>query len=361
MLKSLLKDRFLVLLFLFALLIKLASLNSSWVEQKYSNGIYPPLGSSLRALLGFFPFSVGDLLYAAAGLYLFYLLYKAIVAIRAKGFLKVLPGGLRKGLKIALVIYIWFNAFWGLNYNRLGIGHQLALQKQPYSLNELTALTLTLQQRLNFYAAQVDTTERINLQGSALQKQTVAAYAAAQKPFFFLLYPNPTIKPSLFTGVGHYFGFTGYYNPFTGEAQIKTTIPSFLKPFVALHEVAHQLGYAKENEANFIAYLVGKNAGNSHFLYALYYEMYRYALREIGNRDVVLAQTFKQQLHPRVLADNEQLKAYLLSTKNKIEPLMTLFYDQFLKANRQQSGVQTYNEVVALLLAYSKKVGLQAI
>ncbi len=55
--------------------------------------------------------------------------------------------------------------------------------------------------------------------------------------------------------LGNYLGFTGYYNPFTGEAQVNTTVPQFLLPNIALHEMGHQIGYAKEDEANFSAYL----------------------------------------------------------------------------------------------------------
>lgn len=361
MLKRLLKDRSLLLLLLLAALLKVAAASAPWVEQRYATGIYPPLGTSLRALLGFLPFSVGDLLYAAAALYFIYLLYKAIVVIKTKGFSKILVlAGFKRFLKVVLVIYIWFNLLWGLNYNRQGIAHQLKLDVQQYTLQDVTDLTQNLQQQLNFYAAKVDTTQ-IWADTDTLLSAAVATYKNAERHYPYLKYRQPTLKPSLYTHVGQYFGFTGYYNPFTGEAQLKTTIPSFSKPFVTLHEVAHQLGYAKENEANFVAFLSGKHAGNVAVLYSVYYELYRYALREVAHRDTAVAAAFKATLHPRVLRDNEILKAYLLSTQNKIAPLTTFFYDHYLKANDQAEGVQTYNRVVALLVAYRKKYGANMI
>lgn len=360
MLKRLLYDPVFIILVLVAAVIKLASLNSVWVEQKYSSGIFQPLGAALRALLRHIPFSVGDVLYAAAGIYLIYLLYTGIEAVRLKGFLDVLPAGIIKAIKIALLVYVWFNLLWGLNYNRLGIAHQLELEVQPYTLEDVTALTQNLQQQLNLYAAKVDSSQKWNSNASLLAA-TVGTYKNAAHHYPYLKYRQPTIKPSLYTHVGHYFGFTGYYNPFTGEAQLKTTIPAFIKPFVALHEAAHQLGYAKENEANFIAFLAGKHSGDEGVLYSVYYELYRYALREVAYRDTAVAATFKATLHPRVVRDNEILKAYLLTTQNKIEPLMTFFYDTFLKVNNQAEGIQTYNRVVALLVAYRKKMGANLI
>lgn len=362
MLKRLLKDFVLLLLVLLAVLINLLSRNALWIEQHYTNGIYPYLASAQRALLGWMPFSFGDLLYAAAGLYFIYLLYIAITTIRAKGFSKIwLWTGIVKCLKILLIIYVWFNALWGLNYNRLGIAHQLGLEENPYTLEEVSSLARDLQQRLNFYAARVDTVQREREKNRTLFASAYATYQIAQIQYPYFHYPNPTVKPSLYSGIGHYFGFTGYYNPFTGEAQIKTTIPSFVKPFVILHEIAHQVGYAKENEANFVAFLAGKHATGVADLYSVYYNAYRYAAREVAARDTALYNSLQRQLHPRVLIDNQILRAYLLSAENKIEPLVTLFYDRFLKVNNQAEGVQTYNRVVGLLVAYRKKRGPQAL
>lgn len=362
MLKRLLKDPVFLVLLLVAFLLKLSSLQPAWIEQRYSNGLYPHLAQVQRAVLGWLPFSFGDLLYAAAGIYLLYLVYWAVVQMRSKGFSKVLfIKGLVKCFKIFLIVYIWFNALWGLNYNRLGIAHQLDLQEETYTLAEISTLAQTLQIKLNYFAAQVDTVNRQDFKRKDMFAQAFATYqrAEVQHPYFH--YPYPTVKPSLYTGVGHYFGFTGYYNPFTGEAQIKTTIPTFLQPFVTLHEIAHQLGYAKENEANFVAFLSGRHAVEVNELYSVYYNLYRYAMREVYSRDEALYQRLQASLHPQVRRDNEILKAYFLSTENKIEPLVTLFYDQFLKANNQKEGVQTYNRVVALLVAFGKKWGWKAI
>ena len=47
--------------------------------------------------------------------------------------------------------------------------------------------------------------------------------------------------------------------------------------------------------------------------------------------------------------------------ENPVEPLITWSYGHFLKANNQPAGKQTYNEVVAWLIAYYKKFGVDAL
>jgi hypothetical protein len=362
MLKPFLRHRFLLLLVAVVLVLKLVSQNESWVESGYTYGVYPVISRMMRFLTGWLPFSLGDLLYFAAGLGVIRFIWRSIRAMHKTGIRKNGGSILYKLLQTVLLVSILFNVLWGLNYNRQGIAHQLGLQVQRYDLKDAVLLTQTLQTQLNHFAAQVDTIKRNRLDANKeLFQKAIKVYDTAVAQFPFLSYKNPSIKPSLYSGVGHYIGFTGYYNPFSGEAQIKTSIPVFLKPFVATHEIAHQLGYAKENEANFVAFLSSKSSRDVDFLYSTYYHLYAYAVREVYSRDSTLAKAFRQGLHPQVLRDNEILKAYFRSTENRIEPLITRFYDQYLKWNNQKAGVQTYNQVVALLVAYGKKRGWSAI
>jgi hypothetical protein len=249
-----------------------------------------------------------------------------------------------------------------LNYNRLGIAAQLKLNVEPYTVQDLDSLNFILQQRLNTYASSVDSVKRNTLNHNRiLFDEGITAYKRIQSSMPFLAYPYPSIKPSMFSGIGHYFGFTGYYNPFTGEGQIKTSVPFFLKPFIVTHEIGHQLGYAKENEANFVAFFACRSSTNPEFRYSLYFEIYQYAIRELYRRDSVKAKMYREQLHPRVKKDIKELMNYLIRSKNPVEPWITNFYDEYLKLNNQPKGKLTYDEVVAWLIAYQKKFGLQSI
>lgn len=360
--KRIFADKKVLFLLFIAVLIKVLALNENWVERYYTYGVYWQLSSFLRVLLGWVPFSVGDLIYFFAVLYL---LFQAVKAIRFVKLKKSGPAAAwkigRKLIRISLLVYVVFNIGWGLNYNRKGIAEQLNLKVQPYTTEELYGLTHLLMHQVNHFAAQIDTLNREKRDPVFINK-SVAHYKKASLQFPFLTYRYPSIKPSLYSSIGHFFGFTGYYNPFSGEAQVKTSIPFFLKPFVISHEIAHQLGYAKENEANFVAFLIGKNANDAETRYSLYFELFNYVLLDYAAAaGKESTNELKKGLHPLVIKDRDVLKNYFLRTKNGLQPWILRFYDRFLKLNNQPKGAATYNDIIAWLIAYQKKFGTAAI
>ena len=357
------RNRLLLVLLFLSLCINIFSRYPAAVEQLYTYGFYPVIAKGLRILFGWIPFSIGDIFYFVAGGYLVMTLVSWILYFKKKGFHRSTL--LSKGKKLVitfLFVYILFNLLWGINYNRIGIAGQLQLKVTPYTILQLDTLATVLQERLNEYAGKVDTTTRYQLNSnSILFRQAVKVYRQAATSYPFLTYHYPSIKPTLYSYIGQYIGFTGYYNPFTGEAQLKTSVPSFLKPFIVTHEIAHQLGYGKENEANFVAFLSCRAAHDIHFRYSVYFELFWYAIGDMSRKQAKLDMVGKLRLHPQVLKDYDTLMQYMTSTENGMEPYMSRFYDQYLKLNNQPKGTQTYNEVIAWLIAYQKKFGRESI
>src|SRR6185503_7095029 len=147
-------------------------------------------------------------------------------------------------------------------------------------------------------------------------------YRESAKQYSFLRYGSSSVKPSLFSYAGNYLGFQGYYNPFSGEAQVNTTIPRVLEPFVTMHEIAHQLGYAKENEANFVAFLASRHSGSPVLKYSLYFDMYNYAIGEVYRRDTAAARIFQQNLHPQAVKDIKEYRDFYKGYRNPVEPII---------------------------------------
>ena len=170
-------------------------------------------------------------------------------------------------------------------------------------------------------------------------------------------YHTISIKPSMWGWLGNYTGFTGYYNPFTGEAQVNTTVPEFLQPYIACHEVAHQLGYAKEMEANFVGYLAASASQDTLFHYSVYLDLFFYSNRNLYGNDSAGAKSFAMQLLPSVKADIKEWKDFNRRHKNPIEPVIRWVYGKFLEGNQQPQGVLSYDEVTSFMIAYYKKFG----
>ena len=102
------------------------------IERYYSNGIYPIISSFFRILLGWIPFSVGDLL-------LFYFVFYALRFIY-RLFKTKFTGFLNKLLGIIAffsVIYFCFYLFWGLNYYRHPLSKNLGYETTKYATEDL--------------------------------------------------------------------------------------------------------------------------------------------------------------------------------------------------------------------------------
>ena len=337
--------------------IKIFSLSSAAVENYYSTGLYPYISAVQRILLGWIPFSIGDLFYVFAGLYLIYhltKLIKRVVRRRAdKLYLKSVGLNLLTGV---LAVYVVFNFLWGLNYNRRGIDFQLGFNSLEYSNEDLVNVTQLVASKMNELQPSAERTRRPLKKKSHLFNGAISAYNELSKKTI-IAYPYASVKPSIFSYLGNYLGFTGYYNPFSGEAQVNTTTPLFIRPFTTCHEIGHQLGYAKESEANFAGYLSAASSKDSSFLYAVYFEMFAYSARYLYYADSNALKQISQQLSPGVKDDIRELREFYLSYTNPVETAIDRLYSEYLKANEQPTGKMSYSEVVAMLIAYYKKNG----
>ncbi|MEO9051264.1 MAG: DUF3810 family protein, partial [Ginsengibacter sp.] len=123
------------------------------------------------------------------------------------------------------------------------------------------------------------------------------------------------------------------------------------------HEMAHQIGYAKENEANFVGYLAAVNSKDTLFHYSAYFDLFLYANRELYYSDSVSSKKSFELLSPEVKKDVQELRQFNLDHRGFLEPVITWMYGKYLKLNQQPQGMRSYNAVVGMLIAYYKKFG----
>jgi len=356
--KPLLRKNWLIItLVLLALITVVINQFPPFIEKYYATGLFPYISQSLRFLLGWVPFSVGDILYVVAFFWIIVRMVNFIKRWRRKQLKRrILYYYCRKVMQTVLIVYISFNWLWGFNYNRLGSTYQMGLKFERYTNEQLVRLADSLVGKLNgiikdpaslktfAHTAQLGTLSR-------------SAYQAAALTYPFLQYQNLSVKASIVYGGGNYIGFLGYINPFTLEAQLNTTIPAILFPTVCCHEIAHQLGYASESEANFIGYIACRQSTEAAFRYSVYYDMFSYAISDLYVRDSALAKEKLKSLPQRIKDDRKQVHAFFSRYKNPFSPLIEWMYDKYLKVNSQPKGRESYNEVVGWLIAYATKYG----
>jgi len=356
------KNKLLIALLAAAVFIKLFSLFPGAVETYYSHGIYRVTAAVQRILLGWIPISMGDLLYIGLPLFLVYKLFRLIRRlIKKQQTRQHWIDGLRWCATMVLGAYVLFYGLWGLNYNRKGIDHELGITVGRYTKDELLVVVQTVVERLQ----ELESTARVDRAArhtkALLFQGAIDSYKRLALEPYGMSYSLPSIKPVLSSHLCNWLGYPGYYNPISGEAQVNTAIPVFAQPLVICHEMSHQLGYAGENEANFIGYLAAKSSEDSAFRYSAYVRLYGYAIRNLRRLDPALAAEFSKKVPAGVKQDWEEEGKFWSWYANKVEVAKDRVYDKFLKANQQPAGILSYDEVVAWVIAYQRKYGKDAI
>ncbi len=350
-----------LVLLVICLAIKVYSLQPVRVEAGYSTQLFPSFANSLRSIFGSSFLSMGDILYACFIAWMVLLIVRLLFKVarnRRISFSNINP---RKLLYTILIgfssLYIVFNLFWGINYNRKGIAWQLGLPELKYRQEELREMNCLLLLKVNESKAAWVAGRNEYPTTRNLFKGVEQAFKNVAEDYPFLEYKNASLKSSMWGWFGNYAGFNGYYNPFTGEAQVNTNVPKFLQPFTSCHEVAHQLGYAKEMEANFVGYLAASASEDPLFNYSVYIELFTYANRNLFTTDSLSARIIRNELSASVKHDLKEWILFNRKHRSFVEPIVRWGYGIFLRNNEQPQGVLSYDEVTGFLIAYYKKYG----
>lgn len=334
------------------IIVKWLGTRSDLVEKYFSNGLYPIISKFFRLLFGWIPFSVGDIIYfVLIVLALLYLIKNRKYIWRNK--LKFL----QNVAMVLSVAYFTFHVMWGMNYYREPLAKKLELVPNK-DYQDLLEFTERLIQKTNETQVTITNDSSLAVKIPYSQKEifnkTIQGYEHLKTIHPFLAYDRPSIKTSLFSTGLTYMGYAGYLNPFTNEAQVNDLLPNFRFPFVAGHEIGHQLGYSAENETNFIGYLVTSNNEDEYFKYAAYAYGLGYCLNDIRRSDKEDFDRLMLQLNAGVKSNFQEMAIFWNSYENPMEPVFKSIFDTFLKANNQKEGIKSYSAVVLFLVAYHK-------
>lgn len=304
----------------------------------------------MRFGLGFLPFSMGDFLYTL----LIILLIRWILKRIQEGF-KHPKKWITEILAVFSLLYACFNLFWGLNYYRPPLHQTLEIENE-YTAEQLYNLTHELIKRSNKIHLSITGNDSLKVEMPYTKNElfdlTIKGYEHLKTDFPELEYKQASLKRSLYSIPLTYMGFNGYLNPLTNEGQVNTIIVPYKIPTTASHEIGHQLGFAAENEANFIACLATMNHYDPYFRYSGYTFALKYCLNEVYRRDPEKAELLLEDLNHGVRLNYREVQDFWDSHQNPFEPVFQFTYNSFLQANYQEDGMKSYSYVVALLVNY---------
>ncbi len=323
------------------------------VETYYSNGIYPVISQFFRILFGWVPFSVGEILYVLLIVLGIRYLYANRLKIRKFPF-----QFLRNVVMVLSVFYFTFNLVWGLNYYRKPIAENFAIRDsiQTHEVIDLAERLTVKTNQLQFNLTS-DSTKRVQVPytRNEIFDKTVNGYEQLQKELPFLEYDHRSLKKSMFSTLASYMGIGGYLNPFTNEAQVNALTPEFRFPVISGHEVGHQVGYSKENETNFIGYLVTVKNDDPYFQYSASAYALSHCLSAIRRTDKEKFDELYAKVNVGVQENYRELYEHNLEYVNPFEPIFKSVFNTFLKANQQKDGIKSYSKIVQLMVGYHEK------
>lgn len=330
---------------------------SQFIETYYSTAIYYLTIRPYSLLTGVFPFSLAEVIVVVTAVFVFFTLLRGLVTLfrNPAVFVSSIPAKVLRLVRPAAVLLLLFNLMWGLNYSRLTFAQISGLPVEPASVSELAGLARRLTHRANDLRELTNEDDRgVMTLPAGVRDMFNRAYLGYEKAA--QIYPELGGRHGRPKGVflsryWSYTGIGGVYFPFTAEANVNIDMPHFMLPSAATHEMAHQRGFAREDEANYIAYLTSILHPDPDFQYSGVILALIYAMNQLHRCDTEIWREIRDEFSAGVRRDLQEWREYRERYEGVVNQISNNVNDAYLRANRQGDGVHSYGRMVDLLLA----------
>ena len=316
--------------------------NPRIVEEYYSEFIYQYIFKFYSMLFSGFSIAIGDLLILLALIssiiyFIFFFRFKI------NDFINVFA-------VISITIFLFYS-LWGLNYFKTPLLSKLDIGEIKYeSLQTTLDLLIDDANEAHLLLGDEDST----LENLEFDKEKIISELKLDNiKKFDKISTTKFAKKSIIPKIFLYQGVSGYINPFTLEAIVVEEIPSIDFSITVLHEQAHQLGYAAEEDANFLAFISSINNQDPLIKYSGYVFGLSYLLNEIQINHNDDLSSFTDKINSGIIEDiNSRRKFWQKYSNNIINSLQNILYDFYLKSNNQKSGIASYSRIVNHIINY---------
>ena len=314
-----------------------------------------PLHRALGRLNAHAPFSVAELLIALAVLATtVYIISQTVLFIRKGERAARLYRTLVTLLGAVTAVYALFCLMWGVYYYADDFSAKSGLEDGAVSAEQLASVTRFFADKANEYAAQVPRDEN-GVCASDREKilaQSPEVFAQTERQLPCLAGPPLAAKGILCSRVMSYLDFSGFFFPFTAEANVNTDMPVCDLAATVAHELSHQRGVAKEQEANFAAVLACLNYGDPDYVYSACLLAYTHLGNALYKADRAAWETVYDTLGEDVLRDLLARLDYWQRFDTPVQTASNTVYENFLYSYDQELGLKSYGACVDLLVNY---------
>lgn len=221
-------------------------------------------------------------------------------------------------------------------------------------MEDLTAVTEYFAKQASAYSVQMQRDEEGHFIAEDFWKDYEGLYDNLEAEFPFLQTNELRPKPMFYSKLMSLLGFTGFYFPFTGEANVNSDFPKALQPETISHELAHQRRVASESEANFVGIAAAIASQKPVYQYSAYLSGLTHLSNALYKADREAWYAISETLAVEVRIDWNDNSSYWEKFESPVESVATSVYDSYLKHNDQELGIQSYGACVDLLVEYYK-------
>ena len=339
------------LIILLHLLTRSGRLQMIWI----SNHVIRPIHKTLSVWTSHVPFSVAELLIALLViLAIVYLILQIVSLIRKPERLKRLYRTLISFVTAGLMIYAGFCMLWGVYYYGDDFITVSGLKNEKVSVEELAEVTEYFADMANEYSSKVtrDAGGIDSVDYKAVLSRSDEVYGKIEKDHPCLEGPEVKAKGVICSRIMSYVDFTGFFFPFTAEANVNTETPSAYFASTVAHELAHQRGVAKEQEANFVAVLASLEYGDPDYVYSAAVLAYTHLGNALYDADNESWKEIYSGLNEKVLTDLKANREYWQRFETPVQKASNTVYESFLYSYDQDLGLKSYGACVDLLVNY---------
>ena len=320
----------------------------------YATNVYPIWQGTLGRPASLFPFSLSELTIYLVPLLIIINLISVIIKPTGRKIKRFLV----RLLFVLSLFFLLYEANCGVNYYNRGFAQSEKIKPVDGEVDKdilVRFCKFTIENLKSDSESRQGTA--IYPSGEALEQEAVTAMKKLGEAYPSLsgYYPKP--KRILNSRPFSNMEVTGIYSPLFIEANYNGEMPGLNYPFTLCHELSHLKGYMNEGEANYIGWLACMESENQEFNRSAYIISWLYAGSDLYRIDKDLYRELRSSLPDDVIQEIEEDRDFWNNHKTKAAEVQDKVNDSYLKSNGQEAGIQTYNQVVSLMLAWYRDNG----
>ena len=352
---------------LFLLAIVSAFLHLGFVvNTRFADAFNEGPAAAVRAvfahLTGWIPFSLAETLILAVPMLFVAAL---VVCIRNAGLSWRRAGYCILSLvSVLALLYSMFVWTFAAGYRASTLDRKLGIADEEVSAVQLATAAAILADEMEYLMPEItfrhNNASVMPYDYTELSRRLMTAYDVVCDGCPFLQRLDSRVKPVALSEPWTYTHISGVYTMFTGEANINVNFPDYVIPYTAAHELAHQRGIARENEANFVAFLVCLSSDDPYIRYSGCLNMYEYIMSALYSASPEYYSMVQSSLDLRIRYEQYAYSVFFDRYRETVVSEVSEAVNNTYLVMQGTDGTKSYGMVVDLAVAYAASLNKAA-